>query len=169
MKRHPALADLSRDHHHALVQAKTLTKSPDEATAKRNAEGYLEHWNEDVAWHFFEEEQTILPLLQRHTDITANEHVQRLIRDHAWIRDETETIVNRLDEGAQLKDALIQLGERLRDHARFEDRELFPYLEETLTDEELHDLHERSRRFRRRHRGDESIGPQTTRKEPEET
>lgn len=166
MKRHPALADLSRDHHHALVQAKTLTQTPDEATGTRNAEAYLEHWNEDIIWHFFEEEQTILPLLQRHTDLANNEHVQRLIMDHAWIRDETETIANRLDESAQLKDTLIQLGERLRDHARFEDRELFPYLEDTLTDDELRDLHERSRRFRRQHRGDESIGPQTTRKEP---
>lgn len=169
MKRHPALADLSRDHHHALVEAKTLTKTPDESAATRNAEAYLEHWNEDIVWHFFEEEQTILPILQRHTDLTTNDHVRRLITDHAWIRDETETIANRLNEGAQLKDALIQLGERLRDHARFEDRELFPYLEDTLTDEELRDLHQRSRRFRSQHRDHDSIGPQTTRQDPKET
>lgn len=167
MKRHPALADLSRDHHHVLVHAKALIKTPDEQTATQNAQRYLEHWNEAVNWHFIEEEHTILPLLQRHTTLASNDHVQRLIEDHAWIRDRTETLTQRAGEEEPLNDALSLIGQRLHDHARFEDRELFPHLEATLTDDELEELHERSRRFRRQHRGDASIGPRTTRHDPE--
>ncbi len=163
MKRHPALADLSRDHHHALVHAKTLTQTPDEDTAQTNAQRYIDHWNDAVEWHFIEEELTILPILQRHIPLPTNEHVQRMITDHAWIRDQTQHLIDHIDQGNPIKQTLLELGERLREHARFEDRELFPYLEKTLTDDELHELHDRSKRFRREHRGPDSIGPKTSR------
>ncbi len=168
MKRDDALADLSRDHHHALVHAKDLVEhadAEDAQTRREQARAFLAFWDEDVAHHFTEEEHVILPLYQRHVELMEDDHVQRMLDDHAWFRDTVPKLVRSLDEGDPIEETMRALGERLHAHARFEDREFFPRVEETLSEAELELLHERSIAFRRRYRGEGSIGPKTSRQD----
>ncbi|MGH2928070.1 MAG: hemerythrin domain-containing protein, partial [Solirubrobacteraceae bacterium] len=62
MKRHPAIAALSRDHHHALVVAQRLRRATDDdGSDARARETFLEYWRADGAQHFREEEEILLP------------------------------------------------------------------------------------------------------------
>jgi hypothetical protein len=64
MKRHPALAPLSRDHHHALVLAQRLRRAGEQDAAGA-AEAFLEHWIEEERLHFRLEENELFPLVER--------------------------------------------------------------------------------------------------------
>jgi hypothetical protein len=64
MKRHPALAELSRDHHQALVVARRLKRADDESV-DRAREGFLDYWEHEGSEHFREEEEILLPELAR--------------------------------------------------------------------------------------------------------
>ncbi len=67
MKRHPALAPLSRDHHHALVLARKLRRAnaQDAADVSR---AFLEHWMEEERLHFRLEEEVLLPAFAAYGD-----------------------------------------------------------------------------------------------------
>lgn len=162
MERHTALQDLSRDHHHGLVQAKALSQAAQgegEADPRTVARRFVSFWDEELAAHFTEEEHVLLPIYQRHVDLTEDELVARMLTEHAWFRDAVPALRRALEEKAPVREQLAALGERLHDHARFEDRELFPRIEATLSEEELGEVHERSKAFRREHRSEAAIGP----------
>lgn len=84
MKRHPALVQLSRDHHHALVVAQRLKRAVhSEADAARAA--FIEFWEADGRVHFREEEEILLPRLARFADLDEP-IVARVLIDHVRIR-----------------------------------------------------------------------------------
>lgn len=162
MQRHEALQDLSRDHHHGLVWAKRLAEaaegSSDEGPAEA-AEAFLAFWEDELHDHFTEEEHVLLPVYQRHVDLRGDELVAEMLADHAWFRDRVPTLADALEEDEPVGDLAAELGRRLHDHARMEDRQLFARIEGTLSERELAEVHERSKRFRREHRGEAAIGP----------
>ncbi|PSG98249.1 hypothetical protein BRD56_01250 [Thermoplasmatales archaeon SW_10_69_26] len=164
MQRHEALADLSRDHHRGLVWAKRLSDAAEDE-AEATAEAFVAFWDDELAAHVTEEEHVLLPIYQRHVDLTEDELVLTMLADHAWFRDRVPDLRTRSREGQPLGEALAELGRRLHDHARMEDRELFGRIEETLAEDELAEVHDRSRRFRRAHRGEGAIGPRPTRED----
>lgn len=159
MERHVALQDLSRDHHHGLVWAKRLTEAAEEGQAGESARAFLEFWEDELAAHFTEEEHAILPVYQRRVNLIEDELVARVLADHAWFRDAVTQLRSALEVGDPVDEAVRELGKRLNDHARLEDRQLFPRIEKTLDEGELADIHERSRQFRRDNRGEDAIGP----------
>lgn len=164
MQRHEALQDLSRDHHHGLVWAQRLEEAGDpqgERDPDGTAEAFASFWEDELADHFTEEELVLLPVYQRHADLREDELVLAMVADHAWFRDAVPGLGGR--EGDELSARLRELGDRLEAHARMEDRELFPRIEEALSEDELALVHERSMRFRREHRGEDAIGPRPTR------
>ena len=63
MERHPALRDLSRDHHMVLLHAQRMQKAvatgPKETLASTRA--FLQYWSEAVADHFEEEMRYVVP------------------------------------------------------------------------------------------------------------
>jgi hypothetical protein len=133
VKRHPALAALSRDHHHALVVAQRLKRSS-AASAEEARQCFLEYWERDGAAHFREEEDVLLPALARFTD-PDQPVVARVLIDHVRIR----SLALEAGEGAPLE-RLQALGLALERHVRREERELFPLLERALPDAALRDL-----------------------------
>ena len=138
MKRHPALAPLSRDHHHALVIARRLRQAgPREVTDAVAA--FLEHWEAEERLHFRLEEEVLLPAYAAHGD-PHHPAVVRTLLDHVLIRRDA----TRLAAGAdpEVADAL---GVRLADHVKLEEHELFPLIERTLPESELAALGERLR------------------------
>ncbi|HTX13476.1 MAG TPA: hemerythrin domain-containing protein [Solirubrobacteraceae bacterium] len=131
MKRHKAIAALSRDHHHALVVAQRLKRASDtDATGARDA--FLEYWRADGQRHFREEEEILLPAYAGFGDPEAPV-VARVLVDHVRIRRMAHEIAS---ETPNLE-ALQTLGEELSAHVRREERELFPLIEQTLPEPEL--------------------------------
>jgi hemerythrin-like domain-containing protein len=131
VKRSEALAPLSRDHHVALVAAQQLTRATD-ASAPAAVQGFLAFWLDHGRRHFVIEEELLLPHL-RPAAVEERAEVMRVIVDHTWIRRaahdlaETEADLERLHE----------LGRRLTEHVRFEERVLFPALEGELEPDAL--------------------------------
>ena len=133
MKRHPALAQLSRDHHHALVVAQQL-KRAEEGTAEQARAFFLDYWEHDGRTHFREEEEILLPSLARFTD-PDQPLVAHVLIDHVRIR----KLAADLAAGASVP-MLSALGVALEAHVRREERELFPLLERVMPDEALREL-----------------------------
>ncbi|HEX5309071.1 MAG TPA: hemerythrin domain-containing protein [Solirubrobacteraceae bacterium] len=136
MKRHPALAPLSRDHHHALVIAKRLREATPQ-TMIETARAFLEHWEAEEKLHFRIEEELLLPAYAAHGD-PDHPAVVRVLVDHMLIRRDAQ----RLAVGAPLQ-TLRDLGERLADHVSLEEHQLFPLIEATLAESDLKTLGDR--------------------------
>lgn len=131
MKRHPALEQLSRDHHRALVVAQRL-KRAQAATAEDARAVFLDYWETDGKHHFSQEEQILMPTLARFSD-PERPIVARVLVDHVRIR----CLAEQLGTGAADLPTAQALGLELERHVRREERELFPLIEAALPQEEL--------------------------------
>jgi len=138
MKRHPALAPLSRDHHHALVLAQRLRQAGEHDAAEA-AEAFLEHWMEEERLHFRLEEEVLLPAYAAYAD-PDHPAIVRTLLDHVRIRRDIERLAGGVDS-----ELLHEVGGRLADHVRLEENELFPLIERTLPEAALAELGERLR------------------------
>jgi iron-sulfur cluster repair protein YtfE (RIC family) len=118
MKRHPSLVPLSRDHNVGLILARKLSRG-DQGVADE----FLAAWNEEMSDHFDEEERLLQPLMDPG-------HRQRLQDEHREIR----ALVAQLQAG---DDVAEELGTRLHDHIRWEERQLFPAIEACATPTQL--------------------------------
>jgi hypothetical protein len=130
MKRSPALAPLSRDHHVALEVALRLRRATD-ATLEQAIMRFLDFWDRQGEHHFVVEERFVLPALPD-DDVEWAAATRRVRDEHAEIRNR----VSALPGGSSL-DASHALGALLSAHVRYEERELFPLLEERLSHEAL--------------------------------
>jgi hemerythrin-like domain-containing protein len=149
MKRHPALHDLARDHHHALVHSLNIKKAETIEDLKKAALALVRLWRDDLVFHFREEEEVLLPLLSRHQSPSENTDVRCMLDDHAFLRDGLRRLERALASEQEFAELARELGRRLEQHARLEDRIVFGYVESLLTDVELDELAELSARFRR--------------------
>jgi len=134
MKRDARIQPLSRDHHEALVLARALRWSTEgHPRAPADPRALLRRaWSDVLASHFHEEEELLVPLVDA-------AHAERLVRDHGELRDRcTELLQGRGDAAA-----LRAFAAELHDHVRWEERVLFPALEEGATSEQLDALGER--------------------------
>ena len=121
MKRSITLTPLSREHHQALVFCKRL-KEIYNAPSDVQLQQWLMFKPLLVAAllpHFEEEERYFLHEL----GVSSQHHlIQHMLQDHQSIRDYIDT---------QEFDKLSVFADLLKAHVRFEERELFPWLEET--------------------------------------
>ena len=133
MKRSPGLVGLSHDHHHALFVALQLKRASDprEATA-----AFLKFWRDEGMRHFRAEEDVLLPGWFEHDPHADPGMAARVLDEHLTMR----TIARRLEAGTPPLEDLVELGEMLERHVRFEERELFPRIEASLSDSVIADL-----------------------------
>jgi hypothetical protein len=135
MKRTEALAQLSRDHHHGLVVAQRLRRATD-ATGADARDYFLAFWREEGHDHFRAEEDLLLPAFARHYPPT-HEAVVRVLTDHVDLRRRAADLAANPALGCE---HLRELGQRLNDHIRHEERVLFPLIERAMPDDELAEL-----------------------------
>ncbi|MEH6651334.1 MAG: hemerythrin domain-containing protein [Motiliproteus sp.] len=131
MKRIDQLQQLSRDHHQALVLANRCNKAATTADPEICHQQWLTVRNKFVAEllpHFRIEEQTIIKPLIRLQNSTL---LDQLLHEHGLM----QACV--FDNASSEIERLKLFGKLLSDHVRFEERQLFPYLEQHLTNEEL--------------------------------
>lgn len=150
MKRHPALHDLARDHHHALVHSLNIKRAETAEQLREAAVALVKLWNDDLIFHFREEEEVLLPVISRHGSPTDNADIRRMLDDHAYLRDGLRRLEKAIVSGQDLADLVRDLGQRLESHARLEDRTIFGWIESLLTDIELDELAGLSAEFRRK-------------------
>jgi len=128
MKRHPALQTLSRDHHQALVIAQRLRRAGDLGAGEAQA-AFLEFWSSECQLHFRVEEEVLLPRFAA-AGGGDSPAIARVLVDHAEIRLRAIRL-----QGEPASTALLrELGELLAEHVRLEERDLFPAIEEVLSD-----------------------------------
>ena len=130
MKRDPNLQDLTRDHHHALVLARRAERAAADGSSDEVAlmwESIADAFESDLGPHFEVEERYLLPPL----DAAGEDSLGRRTRsDHQQLR---ELLARKGDP----RERLLQFGELLREHVRFEESELFPAAEKALGPAEL--------------------------------
>jgi hemerythrin-like domain-containing protein len=133
VKRSPALAALSRDHHEALVVARRLRSATPE-TADTALAGFDEYFGRRGERHFELEERVLLPVLEALTD--GARFAWRIRDEHRWVR-LLHAHARKLDHRVE---RVSRLGDVLHDHVRFEERIVFPFLEEALSRQQLEAL-----------------------------
>jgi len=134
MVRHEAIADLSRDHHKALVQALAM-KRADERTAASVAADFVTFFDDHGNRHFEIEEQVLLPLYAEFagSGVVEDAAVARVLREHVVLRARVAVLRSGDAEAGYVNET----GELLDAHIRHEERQLFGQIERALTDEQL--------------------------------
>jgi iron-sulfur cluster repair protein YtfE (RIC family) len=128
MKRDPALLSLSHDHHQALFAAQRLRRAS-RLTADAARTAFIRFWESEGHDHFRQEEEILLPAFAAYGD-PHHPLVARSLCDHVVIRRLAADVV-----AAPCEPALLhELGTRLAEHVRLEERELFPMIEDALPD-----------------------------------
>jgi hemerythrin-like domain-containing protein/SAM-dependent methyltransferase len=138
MVRHPALRDLSSDHHQALVQGNRLQKwaHADAAGRQKIVTDYLRFWQEHGQRHFCEEEQALLPYFAHWGDLDQ-EPIRQMLREHALIRRDVQLLK---ENPARPEEFFTAAGKLLEGHVRLEERVVFPLIEQTLPEPALNAL-----------------------------
>lgn len=145
MKRHPDLREFSDDHHQGLVNALRLKRAGagEGVTPEEAARTFLEFWREDTSVHFRKEEEVLLPVMAHHGEDLEREPVVRMLSQHARIRGLAMQLSDEVDRGDVRGETLRELGEQLEAHIRLEERVLFPAIEDSLSEEALHEVSSR--------------------------
>ncbi|MBZ0213048.1 MAG: hemerythrin domain-containing protein [Nitrospirae bacterium] len=128
MKRHPALQPFSRDHNVGLVLARSLQTASDDGARREVARKLLEAWDVELKDHFSEEERLLGPL-------ASEGMAERLRHEHRVIAEWIEAFRTTGEYGTT-----AAVGTLLHDHIRWEERELFPAIEASATEEDLERL-----------------------------
>jgi hemerythrin-like domain-containing protein len=143
MKRAPELKTLSEDHHHGLVHARRLRRAAegDEAnSAEPAAKEFLDFWQKETATHFRKEEEVLLPVMARHGGEVSRELLVEMLEDHVRIRGLIMQLSDEVVGGNVRPRTLYEIGEQLEAHIRLEEREVFPLIEESLSQAALTEL-----------------------------
>lgn len=132
MKRNVNLIELSRDHHFGLLLGWKIRQGIKNNADPKVIAQYVSYFSENsLIPHFIEEEQDVLAPLA-----PGDPHKQRVLTDHQKIRE----LVQQISSGEFAEDQLMELATLVDDHIRYEERELFPYLEQTLSEAELESI-----------------------------
>jgi len=124
LKRHPAIVSFSKDHHFGLLLVWKIRQGLANAVDTERISKYvLYFFREDLEKHFREEEQLLFCKLPAEDPLR-----QRAEADHQFIYKLVMDIANRKDDVVLLK----ELANELEKHIRFEERELFNHLQQSI-------------------------------------
>ncbi|MCC6444647.1 MAG: hemerythrin domain-containing protein [Armatimonadetes bacterium] len=142
MKRHPILRGLSSEHHHGLVMARRLRLAHEDGgpeTLRLIAEAFLQFQEDDLKGHFREEEEVLLPFLAGYTS-PEDAMIARTLVEHVRIRQAAMSLRAHLESEDDLSEIAGETGHLLERHIRFEERELFPHIEQAVTEPGLAEM-----------------------------
>lgn len=131
IRRSIELTPLSRQHHNGLLCCLLLHKGLlKQADLDVMQEFIQQFWYKDLQHHFGLEEECLSPFVN-HFEV-LNGPIRRMLDEHHDIRSLINSIA--LDASYQ---GIQELSDRLEQHIRFEERELFPLVEQTITTEQM--------------------------------
>ena len=131
IKRSEQLAPLSREHHEGLLYGWKIKQGISFGTEVKVMADYTSwFWDNHLKQHFMAEEAAFSQKLFANDDM-----VERMKEEHQ----EIEGLIH-INENIADINLLKQLSEKLNDHIRFEERELFPYVEQKISTQELDEI-----------------------------
>lgn len=126
LKRDPALRHLSHDHHHGLLLCWKIRQGFKLGIEPARMKNYCEwFWTSYLDPHFEEEEKVIFPVLPEEDPL-----IKQVLSEHKRLRKLFSSWENP-------EKTLGQIEEELEKHIRFEERILFPEIQEKATVEQL--------------------------------
>lgn len=136
IQRHPALQPLSRDHYDELLQAQRLVKGA-KAKAKDRQMALKDFFDiqakQPMDDHFAEEEKLLITLMDK-------ADVHKMLSEHKQLL----AMANQAEPYRQSDDPdqlwMEKFGQALNKHIRWEERELFPKIQNSATDAQLEAL-----------------------------
>lgn len=136
MKRSGYLEPLSHDHHNGLVVAARLERALRDGTRQDLLADYVGlFWRVHLDRHFGEEEAWLLPLLNDSESVRGLG--ARMVDEHRRIRGLVAALADEAGGAPDFSEPLAEFAQLLKAHIRFEERELFPAIEEHAPDEVL--------------------------------
>lgn len=140
MKRHEALAPLSREHHGTLILAQLLKNGaplykglPDTDEGKAF---YAEQQFKEIIKKHFQDEELVLQKV-KHCNAAISSLGDEIINEHRQLA----ALFLSLNKTTGLADALDELGRMLEAHIRKEERVLFPLIQSHCSEEELQQVY----------------------------
>ena len=162
MKRHPALQDLSRDHHVVLIQCQRIRKALGRKAPlpelRRLRDEFLEFYRADLAPHFQEEDEVVLAAALEAGGERLIALASALRREHEVFRGLVKDLLGPTHTEPALRRILAELEVGVTDHVRREEAEFFETLQASLSEAQLQDLWRRSHEFRVAHRSPQACG-----------
>jgi iron-sulfur cluster repair protein YtfE (RIC family) len=133
IKRSPELRHLSRDHHDGLLLCWKIRNGIKKQIEPERIRAYvLCFFENDLEQHFMQEEKYLFSHLSD-TDVMKG----KAIRQHENIR----SIIQSLVSDTKLSNELLEaFANELELHIRYEERELFNYIEQTIPFEKLNEI-----------------------------
>jgi hemerythrin-like domain-containing protein len=128
VRRDEHIVKLSREHHFSLLFCWKIRQGLKHGIATDRIQPYIPYfWQHHMQPHFIEEETILFAPLK-------DDKVQRAIDEHRQIEQLIKIIT---DTAKPTIEQLSSLADRVDNHIRYEERTLFPHLEEVLTPEQL--------------------------------
>jgi hemerythrin-like domain-containing protein len=141
IRRDPRLVPLSHDHHQALARAREATLAVD-GTQVRDldelARACAAFFDEHLEPHFKKEERYLVPAYAARFG-KDDELLDRVRQEHATLRTLTRRLTDP-DDTAPMNGRLAAWALALQDHVRFEEREWFESIQNSLSKAELDKL-----------------------------
>lgn len=135
MKREEQLQPLSHQHHNGLMAALLLKKGVEKQAATTVMDDFiLSIWNGELRNHFIKEEVYLHPHVLQIP--TLMEKYEQMKTEHHQIR----YIVDAIRNGDSTVEQIRDFYTLLEKHIRFEERDLFPYIQEQIQPEQLNEL-----------------------------
>jgi len=125
------LTPLSQEHKDGLLFVTRIRDSIGSISIDRLCQYTRWYWKTHIRPHFFQEEKILLPYLPANHPWAI-----KLLEDHANIRD----LILSLDRAADLQSFKI-LCNVIDTHIQFEERQVFAFLEQTLSGKELNTIY----------------------------
>jgi hemerythrin-like domain-containing protein len=121
------LTPLSSEHRDGMLFVTRMRQALDQVSIERLRKYTLWYWKNHIKPHFYQEEKILLPYMPAEHPWSL-----KLQDDHAYIRD----LILSLDQEAD-KQSFKSLCDLVDAHIRFEEQQVFTYLEQTLTEDQL--------------------------------
>ena len=126
------LLPLSAEHRDGMLFVTRIRQALGQVSGERLRNYTLWYWKNHIRPHFFQEEKILLPYMP-----VDHSMALKLQDDHAYIRD----LILSLDQEVD-KQSLKSLCDLLDAHIRFEERDVFAYLEQNLSEKQLNTIYE---------------------------
>lgn len=134
LKRDEALQPLSRQHHQGLLVSLFLSNGLKKGVATKPMRDFiLQFWQDDLLKHFEAEEQVLVPFAKPYANLEPL--ITRMLLEHQQI----VLLINRINNEARAEqlDTIKEFADKLEQHIRFEERELFEQLQISLSAEDM--------------------------------
>lgn len=132
INRHDAIVSFSKDHHFGLLLGWKIRNGSKNGVAPERISDYVIYFfDKDLEKHFKEEEDLLFTMLPASDVLRKKAEAQHL---------SIYQLVKKIRANKHQQSLLLQLADELENHIRFEERELFNHLQETVSAAQLDNI-----------------------------